>query len=40
MYYDLIIIHLVSAYARGLKYKHHKKMIINKIYFNEYKQDT
>ena len=40
MYYDLIIIHLVIAYAYGLHCKHHTGMTMNKFYFNEHKQDT
>ena len=39
MHYDLIIIHLVIAYAHGLHCKHHTRMTMNKFHFNELKQD-
>ena len=39
MYYNIIIIHLVIAYAHGLHYKHHTRMTMNKFCFNEHKQD-
>ena len=34
LYYDLIIIYLVIAYAHGIHYKHLTRIIINKFYFN------
>ena len=39
MYYDLIIIQLVIAYAHGLHYKHHIGMTMDKFHFNKHKQD-
>ena len=40
MYYDIIIIHLVIAYAHGLHYKYHTQIKMNKYHFNEHKQNT
>ena len=40
MYYDLIVIHLVIAYAHELHYKHHTKMKMNKFHFNKHKLET
>ena len=39
MYYDIIIIHLVIAYAHELHCKHHTRMIMNKVNFNEHRHD-
>ena len=38
--YSLIIIQLVIAYAHGFYYKHHKKVLMTKFYFNKHKWDT
>ena len=39
LYYDIILIHLVIAYAHGLHCKHHIRMTIDKFHFDEYKWD-
>ena len=39
MYYNIIIIHLIIAYAHGFYYKHHTRMKLNKFHFNEHKKD-
>ena len=38
MYIDLIIIHLVIAYAHVLHCKYHKIMIMKKFHFNEHNE--